>query len=152
MKNILDDSVKNKIVARIEALEQSDKPLWGKMSVDGMMCHAADQIRMAIGEKETKFIGNAVSKTIVKFLVLFGMPTPKAKVETVKELKQGRGGTKTTDFENDKQLLLKSVEGFEKEYPEGENICHPFFGNMNKKQWGRLIYLHLDFHLKQFGK
>ncbi|TPW11975.1 MAG: hypothetical protein FD129_1557, partial [bacterium] len=28
---------------------------------------------------------------------------------------------------------------------------HPFFGNLNIDEWGRLSWKHLDHHLRQFG-
>lgn len=28
---------------------------------------------------------------------------------------------------------------------------HPMFGDLDKEAWGRLIYIHLNHHLKQFG-
>ncbi|WP_424351099.1 DUF1569 domain-containing protein [Lutimonas sp.] len=28
---------------------------------------------------------------------------------------------------------------------------HPFFGELNREEWARLVYKHLDHHLKQFG-
>ncbi len=28
---------------------------------------------------------------------------------------------------------------------------HPIFGKLNKKDWGRLIWKHLDHHLRQFN-
>jgi hypothetical protein len=29
--------------------------------------------------------------------------------------------------------------------------AHPMFGELNQKQWGKLIYIHLNHHLNQFG-
>ncbi|WP_418219360.1 DUF1569 domain-containing protein [Chryseobacterium glaciei] len=28
---------------------------------------------------------------------------------------------------------------------------HPYFGFMGKKEWGRLLTVHIDYHLKQFN-
>jgi hypothetical protein len=32
-----------------------------------------------------------------------------------------------------------------------EGLVHPFFGRLSGDEWGRLIYKHLDHHLRQFG-
>ncbi|MBK9525384.1 MAG: DUF1569 domain-containing protein [Bacteroidetes bacterium] len=31
------------------------------------------------------------------------------------------------------------------------NAEHPYFGKLSSREWGRITYLHLDHHLKQFG-
>jgi len=40
-------------------------------------------------------------------LVLWGMPVPKGKVETFKELKQGEGGTPVTNINGDREILVE---------------------------------------------
>ena len=122
------------------------------MTVHEMLCHSADQIRVSIGERETKYIGNTLTQTLIKKLILWGMPAPKGKVETVKELEQGVGGTKPTSLDEDKDSLIKLIAEFDEKYPEGKTVRHPAFGEMNKKEWGRLVYIHADYHLKQFNK
>ncbi|MCL6098216.1 MAG: DUF1569 domain-containing protein [Bacteroidetes bacterium] len=67
-------------------------------------------------------------------------------------MKQGVGGTKPKNIEEDKAHLINLINSFNGKFPQNENPRHPAFGYMNKKQWGRLIFTHLDHHLKQFNK
>jgi hypothetical protein len=55
----------------------------------------------------------------------------------------------TSEFENEHRLILKALQDL---YlcPEVEAI-HPLFGKMGKTQWGRVVWKHLNHHLKQFG-
>ncbi len=152
MGNILKKEEMQSIIKRIEGLEEGSKRLWGKMNVNEMICHCSDQIKMAAGIIPTRFIGNFISKTLLKWLIMGGMPAPKGKVETVRELKQGKGGTKPVDFEKDRAGLINLVADFDKLYIDGLFVVHPAFGKMNKRQWGKLCYAHLDHHLKQFGR
>jgi len=152
MKTILDAAVKEQLAKRIRSISGDEKALWGKMSVHQMICHSADQIRMSIGERGTKFVGNTLTQTLLKKLILWGMPAPKGKVETVPELKQGIGGTKPTSLDEDKDSLINLISGFDEKYPEGTTVRHPAFGEMNKKEWGRLVFIHADYHLRQFNK
>ena len=152
MKTVMNAKIRNQLVKRIESITGDEKPIWGKMSVYEMICHSSDQIKMSIGEIETKFVGNKMMETLLKRLILLGMPTPKGKVETVKELKQGAGGTKPTSLDEDKKRFIKLVNEFDEKYPQGKNVRHPAFGMMNKKEWGRLVYIHADYHLKQFSR
>lgn len=151
MKNILNEKDRYSIINRIQNLVSDSKNLWGKMDVNQMICHVSDQIKMANGEIQTKFVGNVILKTLVKRMTLLGMPIPKGKVKTAKELDQEKLGTKPTEFNNDKKLLIKLIEEFDKSYLIEQETIHPAFGAMNKNQWGRLIYLHMDHHLSQFG-
>ncbi|MBU1095021.1 MAG: DUF1569 domain-containing protein [Bacteroidetes bacterium] len=152
MKSILNESDKKELIKRISRLKNDSKKLWGKMSSGEMICHLFDQINMATGKRKTKYVGNKFLSIILKWIVLLGLPTPKGKVETVKELKQGAGGTKPTIFETDGKTLIELLEKFNENYPNNKLIVHPAFGKLNKRQWGRLVYLHTNYHLKQFGK
>jgi len=150
MKNIIHTTDKNNIIERVNKLTLKSEKQWGKMTVEQMIVHCTDQIRAAIGEKEVKDKGSWVQKNIIKNLVLYFIRIPKGKIKTTHEFSQekDKGGTKSKGIDTDKQLLVNSIHRFgqvEKYYP------HPVFGQMSKKEWGRLIYVHLDHHLEQFG-
>jgi hypothetical protein len=149
MKNILNLKDKHEVLSRISNLELSFQPIWGQMNVNEMVCHIADQLRLALGIKVADPVGNFRKEKILKWLILWGMPTPKGKVQTVKELKQGAGGTKPTSFDCDVKLLINLIEDFDVSFKTNSRK-HPAFGSLTKNQWGRLAYIHLDHHLKQF--
>ena len=50
--------------------------------------------------------------------------------------------------ETGKKELLNYLERVRQQKNLNE---HPFFGELNRKEWARLTYKHLDHHLKQFG-
>jgi len=151
MKNIIDEQGKSEVIKRIEKINPTSSVKWGKMNAGEMICHCADQLRLANGTKQSKFIGNLMLTTVLKWLILTFMKAPKGKIETVKELKQGVGGTKPTSFENDKNSLIELVRNFDESFKTNKTVIHPAFGKMNHWQYGRLAYLHLDHHLTQFG-
>lgn len=151
MKTILDVEARRRILDRIHAISPDDVPRWGRMNASQMLCHTADQIRIARGAHPCAFVGNFMLVHVVKRLVLWGMPLPKGKVETVKELKQGKGGTPPADFESDRSALVAAIGAFVDDQPDEALVEHPAFGRMDKKEWGRLIHIHLDHHLTQFG-
>lgn len=151
MKNILDSKIQTEIENRINSLNENSPSLWGMMTVNEMICHCSDQIKMAVGEKSTKYVGNILLNSVVKHLILLGMPAPKGKVETVPELKQGVEGTKPTSMEQDKKTLMGYVQNFKNIIQKNSNVVHPAFGRMTTEQWARLCYIHLDHHLKQFN-
>jgi len=151
MKNIIDDSIKTEIIQRIEKLNSSATAKWGKMNVNQMLCHCADQLRLANGTKQSKFVGNIMLTTVLKWLILTVLKAPKGKVKTVKELEQGDGGTNPTTFGADRETLINLVKNFDESFKTNKTEVHPAFGKMNHWQFGRLAYVHLDHHLNQFG-
>lgn len=151
MNNIINDSIKSEILHRIEKLNSTTPAKWGKMNANQMICHCADQLRLANGTKQSVFVGNLMLTTVFKWLILTVLKAPKGKIETVKELKQGAGGTNPTTFENDKESLIELVRNFDESFKTNKTVVHPAFGKMNHWQYGRLAYLHLDHHLNQFG-
>ena len=50
---------------RIDRLTPDHKPLFGKMNVNQMVCHCADQVRMALGSKIPLEYGNVDAKEII---------------------------------------------------------------------------------------
>ncbi|NCQ18732.1 MAG: hypothetical protein COZ80_13215 [Ignavibacteria bacterium CG_4_8_14_3_um_filter_37_9] len=152
MKNILNAQNREELLTRITNLKETNSSLWGKMYANEMLCHLADQIRIATNQIKTRDFSSFFSRTILSKIVLLGMPAPKGKVKTFPEIDLAKGrGTKPTDFENDKTLLKKIVSDFLGKDSSFNYQSHAAFGHFTRKQWGRIIYIHFDYHLKQFG-
>ncbi|HEY5370005.1 MAG TPA: DUF1569 domain-containing protein [Hanamia sp.] len=75
------------------------------------------------------------------------MPWPKG-VNTPTEMNSTSANFSLTNIEIEKNELLHYLEKAKK---KEQLHPHPFFGKLNRKEWGRLIYKHLDHHLKQFS-
>lgn len=152
MPSITNESTKEEIKRRVSAFAEHDERKWGTMTAHEAVCHLADQLRVAMQAKETRYMGNFFIRTVVKKLIMLGMKAPKGKVQTVPELKQGVGGTKPTVFEKDKQALLKLIDDFYYQYSPAHKVLHPAFGPLTRDEWGKLAYTHLTHHLEQFGR
>ncbi|MCB0510451.1 MAG: DUF1569 domain-containing protein [Bacteroidetes bacterium] len=55
---------------------------------------------------------------------------------------------KPAEIEERKLYLLAYLE---KVQQADQLHAHPFFGNLSKADWQRLIYKHIDHHLQQFS-
>jgi hypothetical protein len=136
---------------RLGLLEPGLAPRWGRMTVHQMVCHAADACRLALGERpSTRRPGRAVG---VKKLVALWLPLPWPRgIGTTEEIDQcGGGGTRPTAFEADRVTLLSLVDRVAAA-ADLERHGHPVFGPMSRAAWLRWAYLHLDHHLRQFGR
>lgn len=153
MKNILNTDDRDRILARINALQGNEHAQWGKMTVAQMVCHVADQIRIALGDIEVNDRSSFITRTLAIRIVLLGLPVPRGKVRTTPEIELTEGhGTQPTTFEHDTATLKETIAAFWATDDDFTFQPHSTFGSRTRQQWGRLIYLHLDYHLQQFGR
>jgi len=115
------------------------------------MCHLSDSFPammnlMPISSRCNIFIGN-----FVRWIALHSMfPWPHG-VKTMPEVDQEIGGTKPVEFEHDKRELEALIEQFAQR-TSADLQPHPIFGRLSNAEWQRWGYLHMDHHLRQFGK
>ncbi len=130
---------------RIDKLLDGQKPTFGKMNVNQMVCHCADQLRMAMGTRHSTEYGKVEPKEIMT-LVKLGktVPTPKGFGQV-----EGEGTTSTT-LEKDKEILKELLEKFTQLENGFSYPPHPYFGQLTKDQWVGLVRYHLNHHLGQF--
>jgi hypothetical protein len=137
--------------ARIAALTSAGQPLWGHMSVGGMVCHCADAFEVALGERTaTASYQFQFEPAVLKQLSLTSPSNWPHGVPTSPEIKQGAGGTPPGQFEDDIGRLLTVLHRFV-DHP-GPHPEHPYFGPMTADEWLRWGFLHIDHHLRQFGR
>jgi hypothetical protein len=150
MMSLFDNQKHEKIVARINRLTPASKAAWGKMNVGEMLCHCADGIKMATGERAVADQSNFFLRTLAKPLVVYALPIPKS-APTADGINPSKSGTKPSEFEADRQTLLAAIESF-RALPENHVWTnHAAFGKMSRRQWGLIAHKHIDHHLKQFG-
>lgn len=148
--SLFDEQKRAEILSRIHQLTPESKALWGKMNVGEMLCHCADGVKMATGEREVADKSNFVFRTIIKPLIIYILPMPKG-APTANEINPLKDGSKPVDFESDRQTLIECIENI-CALPENYSWArHAAFGEMSRKQWGLIAHKHLDHHLKQFG-
>ncbi len=111
-----------------------------------MVAHLSDSLRMASGELEVAPKRVPFRFSPLKELVLYVLPVPKG-VPTSPELIARKPG----DWSVEVASLREELNGLVERGPEALAPVHPAFGRMSAKQWGVLIYRHMDHHLRQFG-
>lgn len=146
VKNLFDPVVKQEIIERINTLTPQSPRQWGKMEVAQMLAHLQQPLEVALGIRTIKgsFFMNLILPLFKKTLWdekpwKKGLPTDATYI-TAGELKE---------FVAEKAKLLELVSRFEEKDVNLER--HPVFGRMNKEQWSKSAWKHIDHHLKQFG-
>lgn len=149
MMSFFNPTKRTELIARINLLTPESKALWGKMSVGEMLCDCLDGSRMALGEIPPTDQSNFLTRSIVKFLVVYVVPIPKG-ASAPPEINPHKRGTKPQDFEKEQQLLIDDINNFVNLQAADFKGKHHVFGKLTH-QWSRLGYKHINHHLKQFG-
>lgn len=156
MKTLARASDKAEVLRRLERVRPERAPLWGRMSAHQMVCHLADAIRMATGQKRVSQATSLPRRTIVKWIALYAPARWPTGIPTRPEIDQELDGTRPGDFAADIAQLEALLDLITAPAPASapaksfEWQVHPIFGGMSEAAWLRWAYLHLDHHLRQF--
>lgn len=147
MKTIFETKTVDELVNRISFLETDTQAEWGKMNVHQMLKHCTVSEEMFQGKNLYKrlFIGRLFGGLVLKGILKNENPMKKNQPTHAAMKITGTG-----DFEAERNKwigLLKSYASF-----LNPGFVHPFFGKMTKEEIGKLVYKHVDHHLRQFGK
>ncbi len=148
MKTLFDTATSAELLHRVEKLQATTEPQWGKMNVSQMLLHCSQGVEMAMGTRKMNrvFIGRIIGP-MLKNKVLKENAIDRNS-PTVKEMLI----TDTLGFEVEKAKLIKAVKDFTAAGKEGvAEHTHPFFGKMSVEEWGISAASHLDHHFKQFN-
>ena len=148
MKNISNEADYSEITNRIKNLSAASTRLWGKMNIEQMLLHCTTQLKLAVGEISSHTQGPSFMRSSLgKWILFSAVPWPKG-AATPAEMNAELAHFVLTNIENEKTDLLNYLENAK---GKAQLMPHPFFGKLNRQEWARLIYKHLDHHLKQFG-
>ncbi|HMV47142.1 MAG TPA: DUF1569 domain-containing protein [Blastocatellia bacterium] len=146
MKSIWQSDACEELLARAEQLQPTAPAQWGKFNCPRMLTHVTDGLRMATGELQVAPKKTPLKFTPIKQLVIYWLPFPKG-VPTAPELLSRSPGEWAAEIKQFQEALRKfAADSERRDWPE-----HPAFGKLTAKDWGVLIYRHIDHHFKQFG-
>jgi hypothetical protein len=152
MKTLARQRDKAEILDRLRAVHPDSVRRWGRMSAHQMICHLCDAFRMGIGQKPVSRADGLLQQTMLKWVVLYvPIPWPSG-ILTRPEIDQELGGTTPSDFASDVAQLAALIELITAQSRSVDWQPHPIFGEMSDREWLRWSYLHVDHHLRQFGR
>ena len=153
MKTLARARDKDEILRRLRALESDSPRRWGRMSVHQMVCHLADALRLGTGDMTVSPASGLPQRTFIKWIALYAPMKWPPDIQTRPEIDQVAGaGRSPSDFAADVAEVEALLEAFVARAGSTNWPVHPIFGRLSESAWMRWGYLHVDHHLRQFGK
>ncbi|MEO5998152.1 MAG: DUF1569 domain-containing protein [Chitinophagaceae bacterium] len=150
MENIFNDTDYHLIVHRINSLTVDNNRRWGKMNVNQVLEHCSIQLKLALNLLPSKRReGSFIFRTqLGRWLTLYVFPWPHGS-ETPSQMNMQKNDVAVQDFFMGKKQLLFLLG----EIKQKQMLApHPFYDELSQKDWGRLIWKHINHHLKQFSQ
>ena len=148
MKTVFNPRDREALSHRLAALEPGARRLWGKMDAAQMLSHCAAMLEVCTGDRPMKqaFLGKLITPLFGRMILgerPFSRDAPTDPSFVVSDPR---------DFEAERIRVATLIDRLVRHGPESAGRqTHPFFGRLSGEQWGRLVYKHLDHHLRQFG-
>lgn len=135
---------------RIKKLTPNTKTYFCTMTVQELLPHLTDAIRVGTGDKpaERSWLYWIFSWPILRGFFALWAPWPYG-IPAPPEFKASEKGTKPGNFEEDQDQLLTLMNKMSTLPAYGANIEHPVFGSLTVDQWKKLMARHIDHHLIQ---
>lgn len=146
MQTIWNEQDRLSLLQRFTSLPATAPARWGRFTAPRMVSHVTDALRAALGELPVADVPGPLKVWPLNALVIYYLPWPKG-APTAPELI----ARTPENWESELASLRAAVERFVARPVGGPWARHAAFGAISGKDWGRLMFRHLDHHLRQFG-
>jgi hypothetical protein len=143
--------LKHQFTSSLKQISTDAKPMWGKMSLQQMVEHFAESVRIASGRHVVTLITPQENlKKMQEFLMSdkpFKENTPNPLMPDVP------APVRNQTFEASLKELQQEIDYFFSVFENNPHLTtrNPFFGDLNFEMNVQLLYKHAIHHLKQFG-
>lgn len=148
MNSLFNPADREALSLRFATLEPGAQRHWGRMEPAQMLRHCAIAMEDVMGARPVKqaFLGKLLTPLIRRQIFgdrPFRRNAPTDPIYVVSDAQ---------DFEAERARLATLIDrAIQRGAAKAEGMIHPFFGRLSGAEWGRLVYKHLDHHLRQFG-
>jgi hypothetical protein len=122
---------------------------WGTMSVAQMLHHLNLACGGSLGFYALPDESYLVSRTVFRWIIADWFLEQPVGLRLPKGFKIPHSAQ--FDFEFEKQQLLKILDIAWQARSSADWRPHPMFGTMTVREWGELLQIHIDYHLRQIA-
>jgi len=146
-KTVFNEADREALLTRAASIQTGTKPRWGQMNAVRMLRHISAQLEIALGELTCAPIPGPFTNPVVRWLAIDSpLPWPKGAPTAPELINLPTAGVEEEQTRFRNKLAKVAARG-----PNGDLSPHPAFGKLSTAQWGRLMWRHVDHHLRQFG-
>lgn len=149
LPSVYTTAVAQQFTNRVNQLQPTAQPLWGKMNVAQMLAHCNVAYELAYENKHPR--PNAVMRFFLKLFVKQIVTGEKPYTHNMRTAPVFLVSNQQ-DFELQQKRLLTFITKTQEAgaaFFEGKE--NPGFGKLTASEWNNIFYKHLDHHLAQFG-
>lgn len=143
------DSKHEEFRYRVLRITPANARQWGTMNVSQMLHHLNLASGSALGFYKLLDESYFSSRTLFRWILVDWFPEQPVGLGLPKGFKIPHSAE--FDFDHEKQQLLKIVDAAWHARSPDDWGPHPMFGKMTLAEWGKLLQIHIDYHLKQFA-
>jgi len=122
---------------------------WGTMNVSQMLHHLNLACGSSLGFYKLPDESYVLSRTVFRWILVDWFPEQPVGLRLPEGFKIPHGAQ--FDFGFEKQQLLKILDAAWRAKSPDDWEPHCMFGKMTPQEWGKLLQIHIDYHLKQFA-
>jgi Protein of unknown function (DUF1569) len=134
---------------RVRRITSANPRQWGTMTAAQMLHHLNLACGGSLGFYNIPDESYLVSRTVFRWILVDWYPEQPVGLRLPQGFKIPHGATFDFDFE--KEQLLKILDAAWHARSAADWQPHPMFGPMTVKEWGKLLQIHIDYHLRQFA-
>ena len=134
---------------RVESVTPNSQRQWGTMEVDQMLHHLNLACGGSQGFYDLPDESYLISRTLFKWILVDWYPEQPFGLRLPTGFKIPH--SQRFEFAFEKSQLLKILEVDWNARTGNAWKPHPMFGKMTPKEWGKLLQIHVDYHLRQFA-
>lgn len=153
MKSLLDTTSDVGIRFRVKQLRALNAARWGKTNAPRVLAHMIDVLESPLkdaGANEPSGIKRSLRIAALRWAYLQGRP---CEVESELAVPQELTPAELEKaWEGLPQAWYTAADRFVARARSASPLPpHPMFGPLANEEWGRIVYLHTDYHLRQLG-
>src|ERR1700740_352048 len=122
---------------------------WGTMNISQMLHHLNLACGSSLGFYKLPDESYVLSRTVFRWILVDWFPEQPVGLRLPKGFKIPHDAAFDFDFEKDQ--LLKILDAAWHARSPADWQPHPMFGPMTVEEWGKLLEIHIDYHLRQFA-
>jgi hypothetical protein len=134
---------------RVESVTPDSQRQWGTMEVDQMLHHLNLACGGSQGFYDLPDESYLTSRTVFKWILVDWYPEQPVGLRLPTGFKIPH--SQRFEFAYEKSQLLKHLEADWNAKTADAWKPHPMFGKMTPTEWGKLLQIHVDYHLRQFA-